>query len=51
MKTGYSLLMGAVIANSNGPSFEVASIKPAGPFSFEKMASGQMHTGSIKGHT
>ena len=60
MKTGYSLLrMGAVIAlmsgvlsgqeTQPGPSFEVASIKPAGPFSLEKMASGQMHVGSIKG--
>jgi uncharacterized protein (TIGR03435 family) len=31
------------------PSFEVASIKPAAPFSSDKMMSGQIHTGSIKG--
>jgi uncharacterized protein (TIGR03435 family) len=59
MKPGYSLLMGAVIAlvsgglsgqgTQPGPFFEVASIKPAGPFSLEKMTSGKMHTGSIKG--
>jgi uncharacterized protein (TIGR03435 family) len=59
MKTGYSLLMGAIIAliggvlsgqgTQPGPSFEVATIKPAGPFSLEKMTSGQMHVGSIKG--
>jgi uncharacterized protein (TIGR03435 family) len=49
MKTGYSLLMGAIIAIQLGPAFEVASIKPAGPFSLEKMTSGLMHLGSIKG--
>src|SRR5215468_10033836 len=59
MKKGYPLLTAVVIALVSGalsgqgiqpgPSFEVASIKPAGPFSLEKMTSGQMHVGSIKG--
>ena len=31
------------------PAFEVAVIKPAGPFSLDKMFAGQIHTGSIKG--
>src|SRR6516165_4615391 len=31
------------------PSFEVATIKPAPPFSLEKMQSGQLHVVSIKG--
>ena len=31
------------------PAFEVAVIKPAGPFSLDKMFVGQIHTGSIKG--
>ena len=31
------------------PSFELATIKPAPPFSFEKMQSGQLHVASIKG--
>src|SRR6516162_4861573 len=31
------------------PSFEVALIKPAPPFSMEKMMSGQVHVGNIKG--
>jgi hypothetical protein len=30
-------------------SFEVATIKPAPPFSLEKMQSGQLHVASIKG--
>jgi Protein of unknown function (DUF3738) len=30
-------------------SFEVASIKPAPPFSLEKMFSGQIHVGTIRG--
>ena len=30
-------------------SFEVASIRPAPPFSLDKMLSGQIHVGSIKG--
>jgi uncharacterized protein (TIGR03435 family) len=30
-------------------SFDVASIKPAPPFSLDKMLSGQIHVGSIKG--
>jgi hypothetical protein len=59
MKTGYSLLIGAVIAlmsgvlsgqeTQPGPSFEVASIKPSGPFSLEKMTSGQMPSAALKG--
>jgi len=59
MKAGYSVFTGVVIAligsvflaqgTQAGPSFEVASIKPAAPFSLEKMVSGQMHAGSIKG--
>ena len=31
------------------PAFEVAVIKPAGPFSLDRMFAGQVHTGSIKG--
>jgi uncharacterized protein (TIGR03435 family) len=31
------------------PAFEVAVIKPAGPFSLDKMFAGQVHMGSIKG--
>jgi uncharacterized protein (TIGR03435 family) len=30
------------------PAFEVAVIKPAGPFSLDKMFAGQVHMGSIK---
>jgi uncharacterized protein (TIGR03435 family) len=59
MKAGYSVFAGVVMAlvggvlsgqgTQAGPSFEVASIKPAAPFSLEKMVSGQIHVGSIRG--
>jgi uncharacterized protein (TIGR03435 family) len=59
MKARYSVFTGLVIALVSGVlsgqetqagfSFEVASIKPAAPFSFEKMISGQMHVVTIKG--
>ena len=42
---GISLGQGAHPA----PTFEVASIKPAPPFSLEKMMSGQVHVGKISG--
>ena len=56
MKPGYMLsammtlaagsLMGQAVPR---PAFEVASIKPAGPFSLDKMFAGQIHTARIKG--
>jgi uncharacterized protein (TIGR03435 family) len=56
MKPGYMLsaMMTLAVGNLMGqavprPAFEVASIKPAGPFSLDKMFTGQVHTGSIKG--
>ena len=55
MKPGYScasvaLLAGLLLGQTQvTPSFEVASIKQGPPFSPEKMLSGQIHTGSIKG--
>jgi uncharacterized protein (TIGR03435 family) len=33
-----------------GPSFEVASIKQAAPFSLERMRSGQLHVGNVRGN-
>ena len=50
--TGIVMVFSAVVLFGQGtaaPSFEVASIKPAPPFSMEKMLSGQIHAGSIKG--
>src|SRR5215467_9856489 len=56
MKPGYMLsammtlaagsMMGQAVPR---PAFEVASIKPAGPFSLDKMFAGQIHTARIKG--
>ncbi len=55
MKPGYqgasvALLAGLLLGQAGvAPSFEVASIKQAPPFSLEKMQSGQLHVASIKG--
>jgi uncharacterized protein (TIGR03435 family) len=45
------LLVGVLTAQGTQAqfSFDVASIKPAPPFSLDKMLSGQLHVGSIKG--
>src|SRR5215471_6308595 len=50
VNTIVTLLAGALIAQGFQQfTFEVASIKPAPPFSLDKLLSGQVHVGSIKG--
>jgi uncharacterized protein (TIGR03435 family) len=48
---GMTLVAGTLLGQGAqpAPTFEVASIKPAQPFSLEKMQSGQLHVASIKG--
>src|SRR5215467_9675534 len=43
------VLLGTALLGQPAPSFEVASIRPAAPFSLEKMQSGQLHVVKISG--
>jgi uncharacterized protein (TIGR03435 family) len=51
LSAGMTLLAGISLGQGAHPApiFEVASIKPAPPFSLEKMMSGQVHVGKISG--
>ena len=51
LSAGMTLLAGILLGQGAhpAPTFEVASIKPAPPFSLEKMQSGQLHVASIRG--
>ena len=51
LSTGITLLAGILPGQVAHPApiFEVASLKPAPPFSLEKMQSGQLHVASIAG--
>jgi uncharacterized protein (TIGR03435 family) len=51
LSAGMTLLAGILLGQGThpAPTFEVASIKSAPPFSLEKMMSGQVHVGKISG--
>ena len=51
LSAGMTLLAGILLGQGAhpAPTFEAASIKPAPPFSLEKMQSGQLHVASIRG--
>ena len=51
LSAGMTLLAGILLGQGAhpAPTFEVASIKPAPPFSLENLQSGQLHVASITG--